>query len=398
MQIDHITFSKTGGAGIVAQTIANAQRELGHDVNILTVVDSDLRSEPLRKPWLTLAAGLDEWLLASKTEQTLFSPLRGKLECLDLSKIRSDSIIHLHWMPGVMNHHSVKNLLDSGRKVVWTLHDMNPFTGGCHYSHDCTAFSGECRNCPQARRVFRKTVSLSLKNKSLERNYPRLRLVSPTTWMAEQARISAAFRGQASLVVPNPIDEVFFSQPSRLSQAKNVRGQYEGFVAVTIAKDLREPRKNIDFVIRALERASLDSGEEICLLMIGQNGNHYSSSRVRLFWLGELGAHEIAEKVSSVDVLLSGSLAESAGMTVVECAAMSVPSVALENGGTASQIQDGISGILARDFDSFVAGIVELILSPSKLSSLGASAKIFAENHQPEKVATRYIELYSSMA
>ena len=155
MQIDHITFSKTGGAGIVAETIAKAQRALGHDVNVQTLVDSDLRSEPLKKPVLTLAAALDEWVLSSHREKTLFSPLRGTLESLDASKIRPDSIVHLHWMPGVMNHQSVKTLLDSGRKVVWTLHDMNPFTGGCHHSHACQQFTQDCSVCPQSKSPFR---------------------------------------------------------------------------------------------------------------------------------------------------------------------------------------------------------------------------------------------------
>ena len=183
MQIDHITFSKTGGAGIVAETIANAQRELGHDVTVLTVVESDLRSEPLKKPVLTLAAALDRWALSSHKEKTLFSPLRGNLENLDSSKIRPDSILHLHWMPGVLNHQSVKTLLDSGRRVVWTLHDMSAFTGGCHHSHDCEKFTQDCSACPQAKGPFRGLVKLNLQRRALERPYPNLRLVSPTKWM-----------------------------------------------------------------------------------------------------------------------------------------------------------------------------------------------------------------------
>jgi glycosyltransferase involved in cell wall biosynthesis len=169
------------------------------------------------------------------------------------------------------------------------------------------------------------------------------------------------------------------------------------FVAVTIAKDLREPRKNIDFVVRALEKASFDSGQKITLILIGQNGGAFSSSKVRLVWLGELSADKIVGRIASADVLLSGSLAESAGMTVVECAAMGIPSVALENGGTASLIRDGVSGILARDFDSFTSGVVDLIQSPRKLSTLGASALKSSELHRPTAVGRKYLEVYESM-
>ncbi len=381
----------------MAQTIAQAQRSLGHDVNVLSVVGSDLRSEPLKKPLLTVAAALDEWVLSSHRENTLFSPLRGNLESLDSSKIRPDSIIHLHWMPGVLVPESIRKYLDGGRKVVWTLHDMNPFTGGCHYAHDCTGFSRGCENCPQAKGVFRRTVSMNLMAKSFTRIYPRLRIVSPTDWMANQVRISSAFSGQKSLVVPNPIDEVFFSGSNSSSPMVEPKPSKTEFVAVTIAKDLREPRKNIDFVVRALEKASFDSGQKITLILIGQNGGAFSSSKVRLVWLGELSADKIVGRIASADVLLSGSLAESAGMTVVECAAMGIPSVALENGGTASLIRDGVSGILARDFDSFTSGVVDLIQSPRKLSTLGASALKSSELHRPTAVGRKYLEVYESM-
>jgi glycosyltransferase involved in cell wall biosynthesis len=199
-------------------------------------------------------------------------------------------------------------------------------------------------------------------------------------------------------VVHNPVDSVFFSRPSHQTQPKHAKGPIDKFITVAIAKDLSEPRKNIEFVIRSLEEASRVSGADISLFLIGQNGGNFSSSTVRLVWLGELTAAEIFKQVSAADLLLSGSLAESAGMTVVECAAMGIPSLALENGGTASQIRNGVSGILARDFDSFTTGVLDLISKPSDLWSLGAAARDIAELHRPDVVARRYLDVYESIA
>lgn len=397
MQIDHITFSKTGGAGIVAETIARAQRALGHDVNVHTVVDSDLRSEPLKKPILTIAAALDEWGLSSHREKTLFSPLRGNLESFDSSKIRPDSIIHLHWMPGVMNHQSVRTLLDSGRKVVWTLHDMNPFTGGCHHSHDCEQFTQDCSSCPQARKAFRGIVSVNLQHRTLAGKYPNLRVVAPTTWMLDQASRSAVFREQKNLVIPNPIDDIFFEKTNGQRARTEVGTAVDTFVGAVVAKDLSDANKNLALVIRTFEEASVRSSRRLALILIGKNGASYSSKLVDIKWLGEMTSEMISETACAADVFLSGSIAESAGMTIIEGAAMGIPSVALANGGTSSLIENEKTGILCPDPDSFVAGVLKLIESSERLSELGVSAKEYAENHRAEKVATRYIELYSSM-
>ncbi len=398
MKIDHITFSRNGGAGIVAETIASAQRALGHDVNVVSVVDSDLRSEPLKKPLLTIAAALDEWALSSHSEKTLFSPLRGNLEALDPAEIRPDSIIHLHWMPGVMSPQRVKTLLESGRKVVWTLHDMNPFTGGCHHSHDCEQFTEGCSSCPQARKAFRRIVSIHLQCRTLERKYPNLRVVSPTTWMLNQASRSTVFRDQQNLLIDNPIDDIFFGKTNRLTVRDQLGMGVDTFVGAVVAKDLSDANKNVALVIRAFEQASVRANQRLGLVLIGKNGSSYLSKLVDINWLGEMSRKKISENAGAADIFLSGSIAESAGMTIIEGAAMGIPSVVLENGGTSSLIEHMKTGILCRDSESLVSSILLMIEDSELRSELGASAKTYAENHRAAKVATSYLELYGSMA
>lgn len=398
MQIDHITFSKTGGAGLVAQVLANAQRELGHDVNVLTSVDSDLRSQPLRAPVLTIAAAADEWLASSHNEKTLFSPLRGNLGALDTRTIRPDSVIHLHWVAGLLNQESFRNLLDSGRKVVWTLHDMNPFTGGCHHSHACKEYTGGCSGCPQAKSVFQKIVSINLTKKKLGKEYPNLRIVSPTSWMGEQAKMSSVFRDQDCSVIGNPINDAFFTEPNRLGARERLGIHSNDFVAVVIAKDLRDPNKNVEFILKAMELASTGSERSLTFLLIGKNGGLYSSPLVNVKWLGEVTAVQMQEIAGAADSVLSASIAESAGMSIIECAAMGVPSIALENGGTASLITHGETGFLAKDMESFVSSVLTLAKDNSLLAKFGKAAKQKAISHKPHQIANSYIELYKSIS
>jgi glycosyltransferase involved in cell wall biosynthesis len=215
--------------------------------------------------------------------------------------------------------------------------------------------------------------------------------------MLDQASRSTVFRNQHNLVIANPIDDAFFGQTGRLTARDHLGIAVDAFVGAVVAKDLSDANKNLAFVIRAFEEAAARTSRRLAFILIGKNGASYPSKLVDIRWLGEMSSKKISETACAADVFLSGSIAESAGMTIIEGAAMGIPSVALANGGTSSLIENEKTGILCPDPDSFVSGLMQLIESSKRLSELGASAKVFAENHRAEKVASRYIELYSSM-
>ena len=63
-------------------------------------------------------------------------------------------IVHLHWInQGFVSLRVLEKILQSDKPVVWTLHDMWPFTGICHYAGDCTRYRSCCDECPQLLRA-----------------------------------------------------------------------------------------------------------------------------------------------------------------------------------------------------------------------------------------------------
>ena len=46
--------------------------------------------------------------------------------------VRSADIINLHWVAGFIDYATFFKRL-SGKRIFWTVHDMNPFLGGFHY-------------------------------------------------------------------------------------------------------------------------------------------------------------------------------------------------------------------------------------------------------------------------
>ena len=65
-----------------------------------------------------------------------------------LREFKEADVIHLHWVnQGMLSLNGIKKVLDSGKPVVWTMHDAWPATAICHYTHGCHAFKSMCRNC-----------------------------------------------------------------------------------------------------------------------------------------------------------------------------------------------------------------------------------------------------------
>ena len=66
-----------------------------------------------------------------------------------LPEFKEADIIHLHWInQGYLSLKNIRRIIDSGKPVVWTMHDMWPFTGICHYSGTCENYRSFCHNCP----------------------------------------------------------------------------------------------------------------------------------------------------------------------------------------------------------------------------------------------------------
>lgn len=95
-------------------------------------------------------------------------------------------------------------------------------------------------------------------------------------------------------------------------------------------------------------------------------------------------------------VITQKSFAEGFGLTVTEAMWKSRPVVASAVGGIVDQIEDGRSGVLVdpKDLVGFGAAIDRLLLDPSIMSSLGASARaVVLERFLPDRHLVQYAKL-----
>ena len=124
------------------------------------------------------------------------------------------AVVNLHWvLDGFVSVEMVPRL---GRPLVWTMHDMWPFTGGCDYSLGCERFTRACGACPVAGSESPRDLSRWIWRRK-RRSWSGLDLtaVAPSRWLAACARRSSLFRNRRVEVIPYGVDTTTFKPIDR---------------------------------------------------------------------------------------------------------------------------------------------------------------------------------------
>src|ERR1700679_3218479 len=161
MKVTLINTSDTGGGAPAAcMRLLKALEEKQVDVQML--VNQKLTDEPrvtsitdnfvsrVRSKFNLLGERLPFIWFRAKTRAVrfAFSTAGFGTDVSRLPVVVDADILHLHWTNfGFLSLDNLEQLFKSGKPVVWTLHDMWAFTGGCHYAGDCDHFTRECGNC-----------------------------------------------------------------------------------------------------------------------------------------------------------------------------------------------------------------------------------------------------------
>ena len=147
-------------------------------------------------------------------QQITFSP-----SWLPLSEIVSrvceidPDIVHLHWVTGGMIR--IEDLAKINKPIVWSLHDMWAFTGGCHYDNYCGKYENECAFCPVLDSNKNKDLSNKefVRKKRVYKTINNLTIVGLSEWITDCA-IRSVLLGNSSIInIPNPINTETFIQP-----------------------------------------------------------------------------------------------------------------------------------------------------------------------------------------
>lgn len=324
-----------------------------------------------------------------------WSTMPGRL--LSLPLIDSNVIIHLHWVVGLVDYRRFFAAIPASTPIVWTLHDMNPLTGGCHYSWECTRFTDRCRDCTQLRRPARRSAAASQNLRATALAHCNLHVVANSRWIEQQARKSRIFESARSFgTIRLAVDlEVF--RPQDPSVAKRALGIPESRRTVGFgASRLDAPRKGFSELCAALAR--LNDTSDLELLTFGDRGNVEGPEGIAWSHLGPVSSNrKLATIYNAADVFVMPSLQEAVGQTALEALACATPVVANDVGGVSEFVIPDRHGLLSRsaDTEDLADALRSLLADAGLRRRMGHEARRFmTSTYSLEQQAASYISLY----
>ena len=331
------------------------------------------------------------------TSARLFAPTT-----FDFRSLQTD-VINLHWVSYLIDYASFFRSIPRKTPITWTLHDMNPMTGGCHYSNGCERFRNRCGNCNQLSNPARNdasTDSFRLKQRALKgRN---LHIVTPSRWLAKLALQSPIFPRQTTFsVIPYGFDTDGFSPMNKIAAKKELGLDPDKSIILFGAEKIQNRRKGFHFLIEALEKINHDPAT-VCLLFGGGSLPRDLVNRMpKTIETGFLKTTKEKQLVySAADCFVMPSLEDNQPQTGLEAMACGTPVVAFNAGGIPEYVLDGVTGLLAPVGDShqLASQIQHLLDDPLLAGRLGKEArKMIEQEHDLKRQAEKYIAHYEKI-
>jgi glycosyltransferase involved in cell wall biosynthesis len=405
MKVLHLlAWDMRGGATLGAYWLHQALRGLGVDSTILTngdvAFDDDsvisLAGSGFAKMKLTALRRLGQIPVRAyrRRQPRIFNT---GIDGVDFSRhpaYLSADLVHVHWANGMV---STRTLGKVRKPLVWTLRDMWPFTGGCHYSMDCDRYSQGCGRCPQLGSENERDLSRLVAWHKRSSMPPDIRIVGISNWLSDCARKSPVFSACRVSTISNNVDTRLFS-PLPKDQARRSLGLDENKKVVLVgAPDVTSFYKGFDLFLAALRSLQADN---LHVVMFGKPvenvADKLATESTSLGYLSS--AEDLRVAYSAADVFVAPSRMDAFGKTLVESMLCGTPVVCFDATGPKDIVEHLVSGYRAEPFSpqDLAHGIQWVIDQPSEAYAemCRAAEDRARRNFDSKVIARQYVELY----
>lgn len=311
-------------------------------------------------------------------------------------------VVHLHWVcNGFLQIETLKKI---NKPIVWTLHDMWPFTGGCHYTQGCDRYKHQCGSCPILHSQKQKDLSFqTLQRKAKAWKDLKLTIVTSSRWLAGCANESALFKHQSVEAIANSIDTKLF-RPGLKQSAREILNlpQDKKLLLFVAGSTTGDPRKGFQYLVDALNLLQHRGDCTFELAILGEEAPTDASPwTFKTHYLGRFSDEvSLALVYNAADIFIAPSVQDNLPNTVVEALACGTPCIAFKIGGMPDMIDHQQNGYLASPFDieDLGQGIEWILNDDAKHSELSARARQKAEeNFSIEQQSAKFLKLYESL-
>lgn len=407
------TSENAGGAAVAANRLMCALNQNGEHATML-VRDKDtdnpnvvaLNNKWLQR-WRFLWERLYIYIRCSFSRRHLFDidVANTGADITGLKVFKEADVIHLHWInQGMLSLDGIRKILNSGKPVVWTMHDIWPATAICHITHGCSNFKSVCRECQYlcGNSGYGDLAHAVWQRKQRMLQGQHLHFVACSRWLAGEARKSALLSGKTVASIPNPIDTTLFCKSSAEEARKRFDLPLDKRIILFVAQKATNVNKGMAFLIDAckmLAKEYPDMVDNTCVAVLGGHADDVMEEiPFPAYPLGYTSdTARIIDVYNACDVFVLPSLSENLPNTIMEAMACGVPCIGFNVGGIPEMIDHQKNGYVVRFRDAVdLAKGIRWVLFDSDYSSLSDCARHkTVHSYSQQAVALRYVEVYN---
>jgi len=417
LKIVHLnTYEGNGGAGRACLRLNHALNAAGADSKVMVYFQfqeskttGTFSKSPFQKAKAVFQIMAERYLAKAfvKAVKTPFSLQWFGQSVINHPEVKNADIIHLHWINhGFLNPKFLAELDELEKPIVWTFHDSNAFTGGCHVRYSCENFHKECGFCPLLKNSAKDDISRKTwKRKKEAYNELNCHIVAPSNWMARSVKFSSLMGFREVTVIPNTIETSVF-KPYVKAEAKKVLKINAGkFVLMSgFMPSKNDKHKGTPYLIAALtdlaNRPGIDK-DKIELIIFGNKDNaDMPEFPFKTTFLGTISNDEhLAKCYSAADVFITPSLEDNLPNTVMESLACATPVVAFKTGGIPDMVKHLENGYLAEyeNAEDLATGIEWLYHDENAPDIQKEARRTILNQFSEQVVAEQHIKLYKTL-
>lgn len=404
------TYDNLGGAARGAYSIHKGLLRKGFDSTMLVrkKVSKDSKVISLENKFTVF-----KYKLINKLETNWYSKYKNRSKTKFSTTLYASSnivkkinalkpdIVHMQWVAdGLITYN---DFIKIKAPIVWTLRDMMPFTGGCHYTEGCTKFETICGSCPVLKSRSQKDLSYKVfksKYKALETiSNQKMSFTGISKWLTNKGEKSILLKKYEGYYIPNIIDsDLYFPKDKKASRKKLNLPLDKKLILFGAIGAKTDPRKGYEYLVKTIEK--IDSGDIAVVTFGGKTKETQTVDKTLVYNFGFINYdQQLIDLYSAADVMVVPSLQEAFGKTVGEAMSCGTPVVAFDVGGPKDIIDHKVNGYLAElcDVEDLKNGI-QWILNHKNLESLSEEArKKIVKKFNADSVIEQYINVYKKM-
>jgi glycosyltransferase involved in cell wall biosynthesis len=383
----------SGGAAIAMERLVAGLR--GHGI-VVDIVSRD-HCPPATPRERRLDRTIRRALRHGRTDvsNTLFTADWPSWDITGHPAVAAADFVNVHWVAGFLAAAGIRRLVERGKRVAWTLHDMRPFTGGCHYAAGCGGFAGHCMACPQLVRPLHEVAVRSLARARRRLAGLPLVFISPSQWLAGELHRSSVFDPSAHeiRVIPNGLNLDRY-RPADAADARRRLGlPLDRFCILLGSVSLAEHRKGTDVAIEAVARAAAHVVARGGLppVVVTYGSGMLAIPGVPCHSLGILDEAGVIEALQACDTYLTMAREDNLPNTVMEALSCGRPVVGTAAGGIPEMVENDVEGWLVPVDDAEAAArvLAGLAENPTQLAAAGVRARQRAEREWDARLQSR---------